>query len=385
MLAPVCDALVTMPPRQGIAIVLGTRPELVKLAQVTRLLGGAARVIHTGQHYDGGLSGQFIDEFGLPTPTFLRGVGGQARAAQIGRALTHLDAEFSAAPPQVVVVQGDTNSALAGALAANSRGIPLLHVEAGLRSRDRAMPEEHNRVLIDHLADVLCAPTVGNQRNLIAEGIPAHRVVVTGNTVVEAVTTWLAGPRARARLLARHGLADGRYVLATVHRPENTDDPATLAALLTELSGLAADGVPVVLPLHPRTWQRARAAGLSRLLARVRVCAPLGHAEFLALANHAGLLISDSGGVQEEATVLGRPLVVVRRSTERPEALTDFAELVSPGPDVGAMARKLLAAGPELSRRLRDAPCPFGDGLASWRITRLLARIAGARPRHAAA
>ncbi|MGA5129559.1 non-hydrolyzing UDP-N-acetylglucosamine 2-epimerase [Streptomyces olivoreticuli] len=362
-------------PARSVAVVLGTRPELVKLTDLVRLLGPAAHLVHTGQHYDEELSGRFLTELGLPEPTFLTGIGGQPRAVQISAALAQLDGLFTAEPPLAVVVQGDTNAALAGALAANSRGIPLLHVEAGLRSHDRNMPEEHNRVLIDRIADVLCAATEDNRANLLAEGVDDARVAVTGNTVVEAVHGQLPDAAARAELVERHGLTADSYVLATVHRPENTDSVAALRAIFTELSALA-ESVPVVVPLHPRTRARIEAAGLEDLLTGLTVCRPLGYGEFLALARHAALLVSDSGGIQEECTVLGRPLVVVRRSTERPEAMADFADLVEPGPQIGAAARRRLAEGPAGLARLASLPSPFGDGSASERIVALLAAVA---------
>ncbi len=293
-------------PDSRVAVVLGTRPELVKLAEPIRLLGPAARVIHTGQHYDDTLSGNFLDELGLPEPEYLTGVGGQPRAVQVAAALAALDERFAAERPRAVIVQGDTNAALSGALAANARSIPLIHVEAGLRSHDRAMPEEHNRVVIDRLADVLCAATPENRALLLAEGVPDHRIEVTGNTVVEAVHEHLPPQAERTRLLDGLGLTPDAYVLATVHRPENTDDSAVLATVLRELAALGRT-LPVVLPLHPRTRARIEAAGLGPLLDGMRVLAPTGYGTFLALARHAALLVSDSGGIQEETTVLGRP------------------------------------------------------------------------------
>ncbi|MCB5169226.1 UDP-N-acetylglucosamine 2-epimerase (non-hydrolyzing) [Streptomyces bambusae] len=359
-----------LPPR-SIALVLGTRPELVKLTELITLLGPAAHVVHTGQHYDEEMSGRFVSELGIPEPTYLTGIGGRPRAVQISAALEQLDALFAEQPPLAVVVQGDTNAALAGALAANARGLPLVHVEAGLRSHDRAMPEEHNRVLIDRLADVLCAATPENRDNLVAEGVATDRIEITGNTVVEAVHGRLPDSGVRAELLSSLGLEEDGYVLATVHRPENTDDPEALEAVLTELAALARD-LPVVVPLHPRTRDRIEAAGLTGLLAGLRVTRPLGYRDFLALARHAALLVSDSGGVQEEVTVLGRPLVVVRNSTERPEAMADFAVLVRPGPELGAAARARLRGGAAERDRLAALPSPFGDGTASRRIATLL-------------
>lgn len=365
-------------PARSVVVVLGTRPELVKLAELIRVLGPAARVVHTGQHYDEELSGGFLAELGLPEPAYLTGVGGQPRAVQIAAALQGLDAMFAAEPPLAVVVQGDTNAALAGALAANARDLPLVHVEAGLRSHDRAMPEEHNRVLIDRLADVLCAATPDNRELLLAEGVPDERIAVTGNPVVEAVRDHLPAARERARLLASHGLDADGYVLATVHRPENTDDERALTAVLRELAALARE-LPVVLPLHPRSRARIEAAGLLPLLDGVTVLPPAGYGTFLALARHAALIVSDSGGIQEETTVLGRPLVVVRNSTERPESLADFAELVDPGPQIGLAARRRLSEGAQGLHRLATLPSPYGDGTASRRIAGLIADLTTGR------
>ena len=352
-----------------VAFVLGTRPEIVKLAALIRLFDQDAAVVHTGQHYDERMSGAFFTDCGLADPQVTLRIGGLPRAAQIGRAVHELGELFAEHRPAAVVVQGDTNSALAGALAANALEIPLVHVEAGLRSRDRAMPEEHNRVLIDHVADLLCAPTPENAANLRAEGIDERRIAVTGNTVVEALRAALPAPAARAKLLADIGVEPGRFVLATAHRPENTDDPRALRAIVTELAALGAPGRPVVFPLHPRTRAALLAANDGAMPPTgIIACEPLGYRDFLALAAECALLISDSGGIQEEATVLGRPLIVVRRSTERPEALRDFATLVRPGPEIGALATRLLAEQPALTARLTELPSPFGDGKASARI-----------------
>ncbi|HTJ66108.1 MAG TPA: UDP-N-acetylglucosamine 2-epimerase (non-hydrolyzing) [Actinospica sp.] len=370
----------TSHPRDGafarsVTFVLGTRPEIVKLAPLARLFGERARVAYTGQHYDARMSEVFFTECGLRQPDATLEVGGYTRAEQIGAGLSRLDGCFAAGEPDVVVVQGDTNSALAGALAANARGIPLVHVEAGLRSHDRAMPEEHNRVLIDHVADLLCAPTPGNAENLRGEGIDPRRVAVTGNTVVEALTHALPDPAHRGKLLADFGVEPGRFILATVHRPENTDDPRRLGAIVAELAALGEAGRPVLFPVHPRTRAALRSlgddggAGLSE---RIVMCDPLGYRDFLALAAECALLVSDSGGIQEEATVLRRPLIVVRRSTERPEALEKFAVLVEPGPAIGLHARALLADLPNVLRGLADLRSPFGDGLAATRIEALI-------------
>jgi UDP-N-acetylglucosamine 2-epimerase (non-hydrolysing) len=365
---------------KSIAFVLGTRPELIKVAPLVRLFGDQARVIHTGQHYDEQLSGQFLAELGIGVPDLLLGVGGRTRGTQIGDATSQLEASFAAAPPDVVVVHGDTNATVAGALAANASNIPLVHLEAGLRSFDRAMPEEHNRVVADHLADLCLAPTETNRANLAAEGIGGDKVILTGNTVVDAVMSLLPPPGERAGILARHELEPSEFVLATFHRPENVDDPETLAIILTEL---AATPLPVVLPLHPRTRAKIASFGLEGLLKNVSVSEPTGYREFLALAAESALLVSDSGGVQEESSILKRPVLVVRNSTERPEILGTFAQLVPPGPLITTWIGQLLADIPGLHARLATMPSPYGDGTSAPRsaaaISILLSRPASPR------
>lgn len=346
----------------SIAVVLGTRPEIIKLAPVISELGAAARVIHTGQHYDSRLSKVFFDAFALPEPTERLEIGGKSRGSQIGEATSGLDALFADPRPDAVVVQGDTNTVLAASLAANAREIPLVHVEAGLRSHDRRMPEEHNRVVADHLSDLCLAPTETAHQNLLSEGIPDFRTVVTGNTVVEALNKLLPTPGERKRILEDLSLTSKAFCISTIHRPENVDNPETFEKILRNLSTI---GIPVVLPLHPRSRLRAKEAGLDHLLQFLVVTDPLDYRTFLALLAESALAIADSGGIQEEVSVLKRPLIVVRRSTERPEVLGTFATLVEPGDDISQEARKLLADIGEIHSRLASIPSPYGDGSAS--------------------
>jgi UDP-N-acetylglucosamine 2-epimerase (non-hydrolysing) len=360
---------------QSVVVVFGTRPEVVKLAPVVWELGPAARTIHTGQHYDPLLAAALLAEVGLDAPAVQLDIGGTSRAAQIATAVASLDDVLAAHPPDAVVVQGDTNSTLAGALAANARGILLVHVEAGLRSYDRSMPEEHNRVAADHLADLCCAPTATSEEQLAAEGIAGARVVVTGNTVVDAATRLMPSAAARADLLRRFGYEPAGFVLSTFHRPENVDDPETFATILRELETLS---LPVLLPLHPRARARARDAGLLHEGGRVLVVEPLGYRDFLGLAAECAFLVSDSGGVQEEASLVKRPVLVVRRSTERPEVLGTFAELVAPGTAIGECGRAWAAAVPAMHARLTAEPSPYGDGRAGERTVAALTRLLGA-------
>jgi UDP-N-acetylglucosamine 2-epimerase (non-hydrolysing) len=348
-----------------ITIIVGTRPEIVKLAPLVRLLGADAELVHTGQHEDPELSGVFLAATGLTLDLALSGIRGQPRHAQVGRMVEQLGDHFAATRPAAVIVQGDTNTASAGALAASYAGRPVIHVEAGLRSFDRSMPEEINRCLAGVVADRHCAPTPGAVANLRAERVPAERISLTGNTIVEATRQMLPTPVQAREIAIRLGAEPGGFVLATIHRPENTDDPARLDCVLGELSKL---GLPVLLPLHPRTRAAVARHGLSAALDRLHVIPPADHRTFLGLASVARLLVSDSGGIQEECTVIKRPLVVVRNSTERPESIeAGFAVLVQPGPQLGDAGRALIA-DPYLARRLAARPCPFGDGRASERI-----------------
>ncbi|MDQ7807329.1 UDP-N-acetylglucosamine 2-epimerase (non-hydrolyzing) [Amycolatopsis sp. A133] len=353
----------------GVTLVCGTRPELIKLAPLMRAFGDGCAVVYTGQHYDRSLYSRIRADL-PPSDRFHElGVGAGRRGGQLGRTVSAVDEVLADRPGRVVVVQGDTTSALAGALAANAHDLPLVHVEAGLRSHDRAMPEEHNRVLIDHLADLCCAPTELNRANLLAENVPADRIAVTGNTVVEALQTALPSAEDRWAVLAARGLERDRFVLATIHRPENVDDPARLAVILRELGRLP---LPVVFPLHPRTAKSIEAAGLRPLLDPLVELEPQAYPAFLALAAEAAVIVSDSGGIQEEASVLKRPVVVVRRSTERPEIDGTFGTRVLPGPAIGTEVARWLDDVVGHRERLRNLPSPYGDGSATARIVAAL-------------
>jgi UDP-N-acetylglucosamine 2-epimerase (non-hydrolysing) len=341
-----------------VAVVLGTRPEIIKLARVTQLLGSRAHVVHTGQHYDENLSDVFFTEFGMrPADSFI-GVGGQTRGEQIGNGTAALDALFGDLQPAAVVVQGDTNAVAAGAIAANARSVPLVHVEAGLRSFDRRMPEEHNRIIADHLSDLALAATELNVKNLSAEGIAGDGVVLAGNPVVEAVGRLMPQSAVRQELLGSYELATEEFVLATFHRPENVDDPATLAMILEALGSI---GAPVLLPLHPRTQSRISEFSLERLAASLQIVDPIGYAEFIGLGAESRLLVSDSGGVQEEVSVYKRPAVVVRRSTERQEVEGTFVHRVEPGPDLIATLKLQFEGALARRNQLLALPSPYGD------------------------
>jgi UDP-N-acetylglucosamine 2-epimerase (non-hydrolysing) len=359
-----------------IAVAFGTRPEIIKLAPVIRALGSRARMIWSGQHYDAELADEHFDGAGLSMPLEqLRGVGGEGRGEQIVAVLSGLMAHLRDERPRAVIVQGDTNTTNASAQAAHYLGIPVIHVEAGLRSWDWAMPEEINRMIVGVVADLHCCATEGNADHLRAAGVPDERIVITGNPIVEATLARLPDRAAQDRLLTTYDVESNAFVLATLHRPENVDDRAQLGRILRSFGQLPW---PVVLPLHPRTAQRIKDFDLQEAADRVRIVPPTDHRSFLGLMARCRVVVSDSGGVQEEVTILKKPLVVVRRSTERPEALVAGFAVMAPGNDLEATVAAM--ATPAVTSRLSSLPCPFGDGRASDRIAAAAAALADKRP-----
>lgn len=354
-----------------VVVIYGTRPEIIKLGPLVRMLGNSVHLVNTGQHFDRELSDSIATEYGLPEPAVSLEIGGDTRAKQISRGLAGVESELYDA--DAVVVQGDTNSALAGALGANALEVPLFHVEAGLRSFDRRMPEEHNRVLIDHLADMCWAPTDGNVENLKSEGIPVSRTLKSGNSIVEAMRGFVLNDSTVVEVITNRGLISRKYILATLHRPENVDNGVRLAIVL-ELFGRL--GMPVIFPMHPRTTATLVRHSI-HVPPSVQVVEPVGHREFLALMAASALTISDSGGVQEEVSVLKIPLIVLRRSTERPEVVGTFASITSDPEEMFRLAERVLGNVDATIAELQTYPTPFGDGRASIRMRDSLSEFLG--------
>jgi UDP-GlcNAc3NAcA epimerase len=344
--------------------VIGNRPQFVKAAAVSYRLREVATegLAHTGQHYDDELSAAFFDELELPRPEHRLDLGGGTNTEQTGRILLALGPLLAAEAPDVVLVYGDTNSTLAGALAAAQARIPVAHVEAGMRSFDRAMPEELNRVLTDHAADLLLCSSSGPAENLRAEGVQGQ-IAVVGDVMVDVAQ--LLAPRARERtaVLDAYGVAPGGFLLATAHRAGTVDDVERLERLVALLRAMP---LPVVLPLHPRTRARLSAAGLlDELSETVRVVAPLGYLDFTALLLHARAVLTDSGGVQKEAYLAGVPCVTLRDRTEWTETVqAGWNTLV--GLDAAAAAAALERPLPA------ERPPLYGDGRAGERVVQAL-------------
>jgi UDP-GlcNAc3NAcA epimerase len=353
-----------------IATVVGARPQFIKAAPVSKVLREAGHrefLVHTGQHYDYRMSQLFFDELGIPEPDINLAIGSGSHGWQTGHMLVRLEKALVTERPDWVLVYGDTNSTLAGALAAAKCSIPLAHVEAGLRSFNRRMPEEHNRVLTDHCSDLLLCPTQTAVDNLTREGITGG-VHLVGDTMYDAVLQFAQLAQQRTTILADLDLEPKSYLLATIHRSYNTDVPENLRSILSALQEI---GEPIVFPVHPRTRQKIAALdGLGSLLrsnGHLRLIDPVGYLEMLVMEQNARLILTDSGGMQKEAYFFGVPCVTLRPETE-------WVETVEAGWNVIAGADKEKIVRYACTRRHPEAdrPMPFGNGRAAYQISSLL-------------
>jgi UDP-N-acetylglucosamine 2-epimerase (non-hydrolysing) len=354
-----------------VMVVVGTRPEIIKMAPIIRALKKNQipfSLVHCGQHYDYNMSQQFIENLELPPPNFSFKIRTSSPGAQTARIMAHMDRLLKRTTPSVVLVEGDTNTVLAAALASNKRGIPVGHVEAGLRSFDLRMPEEHNRRLTDHISEFLFAPTERSKANLEKESVWG-KIFVTGNTVIDAVNQHLPIAERKSDVLKK--IRFEKFALATVHRAENVDD---LNVLRSFMGVLEESPLPVVYSMHPRTRKRLRQNRLLSQIERsenVQVFPPLGYLDFLVLMKKCELILTDSGGIQEEATApsIRKPVLVMRLSTERPEAVeSGFAKVV------GTNKEKALAAINEALKKREELPSksPYGNGDAAEKIVKIV-------------
>jgi len=361
--------------------VVGARPNYMKIAPLIRALrgvpGAEPLLVHTGQHYDDDMSGRFFADLELPKPDAYLGIGSGSHATQTAAVLVGIEKVLVERRPDLLVVAGDVNSTLAAALAASKLGVPVAHVEAGLRSFDWTMPEEINRVLTDRLSDLLFTHSPEAALHLAHEGIEAGRVHAVGNLMVDSLDAMLPAARATGAR-ERLGLPASGYAVVTLHRPANVDDPARLGGFVDALCQVA-ELLPLVFPVHPRTRAVLEAAGAwARLAERpgVRLTAPLGYLDFLSLLADARLAATDSGGIQEETTVLGVPCLTLRDNTERPVTVTLGTNRLL-GTDPARLApavSEVLAAPPPGSRRP-----PGWDGRAAERTAEVIRAWVAAR------
>lgn len=366
---PLPGMLNTLPQRVRVACVVGARPNFVKIAPILAEFRRRSRfqptLIHTGQHFSPEMSAWLLDELGIGEPDLNLAVGSASATSQTAQIMVRLEETFNASRPDLILVVGDVNSTLAAAVTGAQLRIPIAHVEAGLRSFDRTMPEEINRIVTDTLSDFLFVTEPSGVDNLTNEGIPASRIAHVGNVMID--TLLASRPRAaRSDVLSRLGLQPRRFAVATLHRPANVDDPARLAALFGVLRSVASR-MPVVFPVHPRTRQRLEAEGIGH--DGLILCPPQGYLDFLCLMDNARLLLTDSGGIQEETTVLGVPCLTLRLNTERPITITHGTNRL-----IGVDPESILAAAAEsLDAPMPVAPTiPLWDGRASARIADFL-------------
>jgi len=355
-----------------IVSIVGARPQFIKCAPVSRELRKEHEeiLVHTGQHYDHGMSAVFFEELAIPEPDYNLGIGSGTHGRQTGAMLGVIEDVLEKEEPEIVLVYGDTNSTLAGALAAAKMHVPVAHVEAGLRSFDRRMPEEVNRVLTDHASDILFCPTATAVRNLAAEGV-TEGVFLVGDVMVDAMNHNRAIAEERSRILEDAGVRPGEYLVVTVHRPSNTDSRENMAAII---GALGEAGVPVVFPVHPRT--RKFLLGYDLLAAmpeNIRITEPLGYLDMLRLMAHAKKILTDSGGVQKEAYMLGVPCITLRENTE-------WVETVEAGWNVlvGAEGEGIVDVIRQFSPGFLQKRI-FGEGDASLRIREILTGFQDAR------
>ncbi len=352
-----------------ISIVLGTRPEIIKFSPIIRRCqsqGLEYFVLHTGQHYSYNMDRVFFEQLELPEAKYNIEVGSGTHAEQTGRALVGIEPILQKEKPDIVLVEGDTNTVLAGALAAVKLGIKVGHVEAGLRSYDRQMPEEINRILADHCSAFLFAPTEKSRQILLGEGVSDDKIFVTGNTVVDAVYQNLEISQRKADALSQLGLSPRGYFLATVHRQENVDNKERFKEILRGLEMVEDKfGLEVVYPVHPRAKKQVEALGIR--LKGVRLIEPLDYLGFLQLESNARLVLTDSGGVQEETCIMRVPCVTLRDNTERPETL-DVGSNILAGTNPSAILEKTA----HMLGKDREWANPFGDGKAGEKIVQIV-------------
>ncbi|OGF63332.1 UDP-N-acetylglucosamine 2-epimerase [Candidatus Giovannonibacteria bacterium RIFCSPHIGHO2_01_FULL_45_33] len=357
-----------MKKKSKIAIILGTRPEIIKMSPVIHECikkNVPFFILHTGQHYSPNMDSVFFKDLGLPKPKYNLGLGNLNYNEQVGKFTRGISEILKKEKPNWVLVQGDTTTVLAGALAANKLGIKVAHHEAGLRSYDTAMLEEVNRILTDNLSDVLFAPTKTSVNNLLKEGIDKKKIHLTGNTVVDAVKRYAASYQ-KNQILKKIGLKKDKYFLVTAHRAENVDNPERLENILKGLDLVKKHfkGVEILYPLHPRTKKRIASLGF-KMPSGINIIEPVGYFEMLQLQKNAKLIITDSGGVQEEAATLRVPLVTLRDNTERPETVDGGFNVLVPGvrpDDILAAVKTMLAKKHQWKKN------PFGDGKSAGRI-----------------
>lgn len=353
-----------------ISIILGTRPEIIKMSPIIRECekrGLAYFILHTAQHYSYNMDKIFFEQLKLPEPKYNLDAGSGMHGEQTGKMLEGIEKVLIKEKPDIVLVEGDTNTVLAGALAASKLHIKVGHVEAGLRSHDRQMPEEINRVLADHCSDYLFAPTEKSKEILLKEGIDEEKIFITGNTIVDAVYQNIK--LSKEDILKDLDLKKKGYILVTVHRQENVDNLERFKGIINGLELVSKEfGLPIIYPIHPRSMKMIKKFGLC-VNGNVKIIDPLDYLNFLQLENNAILIMTDSGGIQEEACIIGIPCVTLRDNTERPETVDIDANILA-----GTNPINIIKCVKNMMNRKNEWNNPFGDGNAGNNIINIVER-----------
>jgi len=356
-----------------IGIILGTRPEIIKMSVIITLCEKRNLdyfVIHTGQHYSHNMDKAFFENLELPNPKYNLEVGSGSHGQQTGKILEGVEQVLIKEKPSIILVQGDTNTVLAGALAATKLGIKVGHVEAGLRSYDRSMPEEINRILTDHISDFLFCPTGGSREIALRENIKSNRIYVTGNTIVDAVKRNEKMASKKSKILKKLNLKRRKYFLVTAHRQENVDVREKLERILISLDRLHKKyKLPVIYPIHPRTKKMIKKFNLN-MPTTIEIIDPVDYLDFLNLEANARLILTDSGGIQEESCIFKIPCVTLRENTERPETINVGSNILA-----GTNPDRIIKAVDMMLRKKEGWENPFGDGTASGSILRILEKL----------
>ncbi len=353
-----------------VAIILGTRPEIIKMSPVIRYCQNNAidfYVIHTNQHYSSNMDEVFFRELELPLPDYNLNVGSGSHGEQTGKMLMGIERILQENRPGVVLVQGDTNTVLAGALAASKLHIKVGHVEAGLRSFDRSMPEETNRVIVDHIADYLFVPTEVGEQYLKNEGIDDQKIIITGNTIVDALYFNIRLAEKKSTILKQLQLSKSEYFVLTLHRAENIDNQAVFANIWQGIIQVTEQyQLPIIFPIHPRTKKVMDTLHLS-LPGNIRLIEPVGYFDFLNLLSHSRLVLTDSGGIQEESAIINIPCVTIRENTERPETIEIESNILA-----GNTPQGITQAVETMLQKNTNWHHPYGDGNAAQKIIKAL-------------
>ncbi len=355
-----------------ILIIIGTRPEIIKMAPIIRVCQKERvpfRILHTGQHYSYEMDRIFFEELALPFPDYNLDVGSSSHAEQTGAIMVGIEKILLQDYPDVVLVQGDTNTVLAGGLVGAKLHIPVGHVEAGLRSNDRSMPEEINRVVVDHISDYLFAPTKKSAKYLIHEGIDESKIFITGNTVVDALYQNQYIARKKSNILKKLNLTYGQFLLVTAHRAENVDEKSRFEGILLGIKLVSEKfGLKVIFPMHPRTQKMIKEFGFSS--EGIFIISPVGYLDFLELEANARLILTDSGGVQEEACILQVSCITLRDNTERPETVDVGGNILA-----GCDTNRIVAAAEKMITVPRNWINPYGDGKAGEKIVEIICGV----------